>query len=110
MASVAVIFGGPRAGSDDSVSEPTGSVLDLRTTRLFSGWGGLLGLITGVFLGRSGGIAGAIAGGVLGMFLGSLCAILGLALFASMVARLGAIWAVAIGLALAALTTSLVFG
>jgi hypothetical protein len=110
MASVAAIFGEPRGETGESGSEPGVSVLDLRTTRLCSGWGGLLGLIAGAVLGRGGGVAAMVAAAALGTFVGSLGAISGLALFASMVARLGAIWAVVVSLALAAMMSSLLLG
>lgn len=79
-------------GSDPTAAPIGESVLDLRSTRLISGWGGIAGLVLGSFLGGAGGVPGILAGAMLGTMIGSLTAISLLVAVAGGVATIGVPW------------------
>ncbi|MES2443886.1 MAG: hypothetical protein V4574_13735 [Pseudomonadota bacterium] len=68
------------------------SILDLRVTRLASGWGTLGGIAIGVMIGLPAGVPGLLAGALFGALLGSLIGIGLIVGLAAGAARLGATW------------------
>jgi hypothetical protein len=87
-------------GSDPAAAPSGESVLDLRSTRLISGWGAIAGLVVGAFLGGSGGVPGVLAGAMLGTLVGSLTAISLLVAVAGGVATIGVPWTLVMSAAL----------